>query len=148
MMGLIFQAYIGLMSPIMYLKMEERDITIPELHFSMAWGGFHQVIVYISKLLTIDYDGNLRLHSLNYGTGLWKINWEAVLVLCEVHGICGRNGICVNTHNLPKCSCPPGYEMADPGNWNKGCKPRFNKTCSGSQQLMTFVEIPHVDLWV
>ncbi|MBA0601373.1 hypothetical protein Gorai_004553, partial [Gossypium raimondii] len=37
--------------------------------------------------------------------------------------------------------------MTDPSNWNKGCKPRFNKTCSASQQPMTFMEIPHVDFY-
>ncbi|KAG8500803.1 hypothetical protein CXB51_002989 [Gossypium anomalum] len=100
----------------------------------------------IKRRLTIDYDGNLRLYSLNYVTGLWTITWEAVLQQCQVHGICGRNGICVNTPN-PKCSCLPGYEMTDPSNWNKGCKPRFNKTCSAFQQPMTFMEIPHVDFY-
>ncbi|KAA3463815.1 Apple-like protein [Gossypium australe] len=100
----------------------------------------------IKSRLTIDYDGNLRLFSLNYVTGLWMITWEAVLQQCQVHGICGRNGICVNTPN-PKCSCLPGYEITGPSNWNKGCKPRFNKTCSASQQPMTFMEIPHVDFY-
>ncbi|MBA0756508.1 hypothetical protein Gogos_022231, partial [Gossypium gossypioides] len=33
----------------------------------------------IKRRLTIDYDGNLRLYSLNYVTSLWKITWEAVL---------------------------------------------------------------------
>ncbi|MBA0638367.1 hypothetical protein Godav_022001 [Gossypium davidsonii] len=37
--------------------------------------------------------------------------------------------------------------MADPSNWKKCYKPRFNKTYSGSQQLKTFVEIPHVDFY-
>ncbi|MBA0872008.1 hypothetical protein Goshw_004598, partial [Gossypium schwendimanii] len=78
---------------------------------------------------------------------LWKITWEVVLELRKVHGICGRNGICVNTPNLPKCSCLPGYEMADPSNWKKCYKPRFNKTCSRSQQLKTFIEILYVDFY-
>ncbi|MBA0601372.1 hypothetical protein Gorai_004552 [Gossypium raimondii] len=33
----------------------------------------------IKRRLTIDYDGNLRLYSLNYVTGLRTITWEAVL---------------------------------------------------------------------
>ncbi|XVE96942.1 hypothetical protein REPUB_Repub02eG0267600 [Reevesia pubescens] len=97
------------------------------------------------RRLTMDYDGNLRLYSLNNETGLWKITWEALVQLCKVYGICGRNGICVYTPK-PKCSCPPGYEMADPSNWNKGCKPRFKRTCSRSQQLK-FVEIPHMNFF-
>ncbi|KAJ6992914.1 receptor protein kinase ZmPK1 [Populus alba x Populus x berolinensis] len=57
--------------------------------------------------------------------------------------VCGRNAICVNTPE-PKCPCPPGYEITEPGNWNKGCKPLFNVTLFQSQQVK-FVELPHVD---
>ncbi|CAK7343898.1 unnamed protein product [Dovyalis caffra] len=99
----------------------------------------------IKRRLTMDYDGNLRLYSLNNDTGLWMVSWEALSQLCHVHGICGRNGICVNTPE-PKCSCPPGYEITEPGNWNKGCKPSFNETLSQSQQVK-FVQLPHVEYW-
>ncbi|KAK8993116.1 hypothetical protein V6N11_033220 [Hibiscus sabdariffa] len=99
----------------------------------------------IKRRLTIDYDGNLRLYSLNHTTGLWKITWEAVLQLCHVHGICGRNGICVNTPT-PKCSCLPEYVMTDPTNWNKGCRPRFNMSCSPTEK-MKFRKIPHMNFF-
>ncbi|XP_016673065.1 putative receptor protein kinase ZmPK1 [Gossypium hirsutum] len=95
----------------------------------------------------MDYDGNLRLYSLNIVSGLWTIRWEAVRQLCSVHGLCGRNGICVYTPE-PKCSCPPGYEMADPSNWNKGCKPRFSRICSSkSPQQVKFVKMRYVDFY-
>ncbi|KAJ6913197.1 hypothetical protein NC651_015642 [Populus alba x Populus x berolinensis] len=97
----------------------------------------------IKRRLTMDYDGNLRLYSLNNNTGLWVTSWEALSQLCNVHGVCGRNAICVNTPE-PKCSCPPGYEITEPGNWKKGCKPLFNVTLFQSQQVK-FVELPHVD---
>ncbi|KAJ0088669.1 hypothetical protein Patl1_31787 [Pistacia atlantica] len=74
----------------------------------------------IKRRLTMDYDGNLRLYSLNNLTGSWMISWQAIMEQCKVHGICGRNGICVSTPE-PKCSCPPGYEVTEPDNWNKGC---------------------------
>ena len=99
----------------------------------------------IKRRLTMDHDGNLRLYSLNNETGLWAISWQALSQLCNVHGICGINSICVNTPD-PKCSCPPGYEITEPGNWNKGCKPMFNSTLSQSQQVK-FVLLPHVDFW-
>ncbi|KAB5552097.1 hypothetical protein DKX38_009408 [Salix brachista] len=99
----------------------------------------------IKRRLTMDYDGNLRLYSLNNDTGLWVTSWEALSQLCNVHGVCGRYAICVNTPE-PKCSCPPGYEITEPGNWNKGCKPLFNETLSQSQRVK-FVELPHVDYW-
>lgn len=99
----------------------------------------------IKRRLTMDHDGNLRLYSLNNETGLWVISWQALSQLCNVHGICGINSICVNTPD-PKCSCPPGYEITEPGNWNKGCKPMFNSALSQSQQVK-FVLLPHVDYW-
>ncbi|XP_039068017.1 putative receptor protein kinase ZmPK1 [Hibiscus syriacus] len=101
----------------------------------------------IKRRLTMDYDGNLRLYSLNMVSGLWTITWEAVMQLCSVHGLCGRNGICVYTPK-PKCSCPPGYEMADPSNWNKGCRPMFSRICSLQYpQQVKFVKLPHVDFY-
>ncbi|KAJ0027663.1 hypothetical protein Pint_35316 [Pistacia integerrima] len=45
----------------------------------------------------MDYDGNLRLYSLNNLTGSWMISWQAIMEQCKVHGICGRNEICVST---------------------------------------------------
>ncbi|TXG58691.1 hypothetical protein EZV62_016520 [Acer yangbiense] len=96
----------------------------------------------IKRRLTMDYDGNLRLYSLN-GNGSWMISYEALRQQCNVHGICGNNGICVYTQE-PKCSCPPGYEVMEPGNWNKGCKPKFNRTCS---KQVKFIELPHVDFY-
>ncbi|KAK1562923.1 hypothetical protein Q3G72_019164 [Acer saccharum] len=96
----------------------------------------------IKRRLTMDYDGNLRLYSLNVN-GSWMISYEALRQQCNVHGICGRNGICVYTQE-PKCSCPPGYEVMEPGNWNKGCKPKFNRTCS---KQVKFIKLPHVDFY-
>ncbi|XP_017977300.1 PREDICTED: putative receptor protein kinase ZmPK1 [Theobroma cacao] len=99
----------------------------------------------IKRRLTMDHDGNLRLYSLNNGTGLWTVSWKAVMQQCLVHGLCGRNGMCIYAPE-PKCSCPPGYEMDDPSNWNKGCKPRFTRSCSHSQQVR-FVKIQHADFY-
>ncbi|KAM2935973.1 hypothetical protein COP2_033623 [Malus domestica] len=97
------------------------------------------------RRLTMDYDGNLRLYSLESTTGLWVVTWEAMTELCKVHGICGRNGICINTPQ-PKCSCPPGYEVADTSDWKEGCKPMFNRLYLRSQQVK-FVQIEQVDFY-
>ncbi|KAJ4979183.1 hypothetical protein NE237_009963 [Protea cynaroides] len=85
------------------------------------------------RRLTMDYDGNLRLYSLNESNGLWNISWEALQQQCYVHGLCGRIGICVYTPE-PKCPCPPGFEMSDLQDWNQGCKPKF-------------LELPQVDFY-
>ncbi|XP_031375847.1 putative receptor protein kinase ZmPK1 [Punica granatum] len=101
----------------------------------------------IKRRLTINHDGNLRLYSLNESNGTWAVTWEALKGMCKVHGVCGRNGICVYTPE-PKCSCPPGYQMNDPTNWNSGCKPKFNVTCSNfTSDKVRFVELPQTDYY-
>ncbi|GAB4856807.1 hypothetical protein Ancab_014725 [Ancistrocladus abbreviatus] len=96
----------------------------------------------IKRRLTMDHDGNLRLYSLNHSAGVWIVTWEALQQLCSVHGICGRNGICINTPQ-PKCSCPPLYKPIDSTDLSKGCKPKFGRSHSDSQ----FVELPHTDYY-
>ncbi|XP_042475319.1 putative receptor protein kinase ZmPK1 [Macadamia integrifolia] len=100
----------------------------------------------IRRRLTMDYDGNLRLYSLNESNGLWNITWEALQQMCYVHGLCGRNGICVYTPE-PKCSCPPGYEMSDQQDWNQGCKPKFDHQNCDPNRKVRFVKLPQVDFY-
>ncbi|KAI6675141.1 hypothetical protein NL676_003047 [Syzygium grande] len=98
----------------------------------------------IKRRLTMGHDGNLRLYSLDDQSGSWAVTWQALPSQCMVHGICGRNGICVHTPE-PKCTCPPGYEMKEPSNWNKGCKPKFNFTCCSKSRDVKFVALPNTD---
>ncbi|KAK1276998.1 putative receptor protein kinase ZmPK1 [Acorus gramineus] len=101
----------------------------------------------IRRRLTMDYDGNLRLYSLNESDGSWSVTWMALSNMCKVHGLCGRNGICIYEPGL-QCSCPPYYEMTNKSDWTKGCKPTFNLTCDPShQKTTTFIELPHSDFW-
>ncbi|KAJ4971783.1 hypothetical protein NE237_004882 [Protea cynaroides] len=99
----------------------------------------------IRRRLVMDYDGNLRLYSLNESTMSWVVSWEALSKQCNVHGLCGRNGICVYTLK-PQCSCPPGYEINDPQDWNKGCKPMFNQSCNQAQNVR-FLELPKTEFY-
>ncbi|CAL4903940.1 unnamed protein product [Urochloa decumbens] len=100
----------------------------------------------IKRRLTLDYDGNLRLYSLNESDGSWYVSWMAFSQLCDIHGLCGWNGLCVYTP-APACTCPHGYAVRDPDNWSKGCKPLFNITCGYIGQRMGFVHIPWTDFW-
>ncbi|TVU35607.1 hypothetical protein EJB05_17505, partial [Eragrostis curvula] len=99
----------------------------------------------IKRRLTIDYDGNLRMYSLNRSSGSWIISWEAIAKMCDVHGLCGQNGIC---QFLPSfhCSCPQGYEMTDPQNWNKGCQPKFSRSCDNTEEF-EFIKLPQTDFY-
>uniref|UniRef100_A0A0E0GP68 Receptor-like serine/threonine-protein kinase n=1 Tax=Oryza nivara TaxID=4536 RepID=A0A0E0GP68_ORYNI len=66
----------------------------------------------IKRRLTLDHDGNLRLYSLSNGE--WLVSWVAISQPCNIHGLCGPNGIC-HYSPTPTCSCPPGYEMNSHG---------------------------------
>ncbi|KAJ8427903.1 hypothetical protein Cgig2_012239 [Carnegiea gigantea] len=108
-----------------------------QLHFNASDVGLG-----IQRRLAMDPDGNLRLYSLHDSSGSWVITWQAIGKLCDVHGLCGRNGICVYAPD-PTCSCPPQYEPVDLTDWRKGCKRKFERTCNDSE----FVELTHVDYY-
>uniref|UniRef100_A0A7N0UDR8 Receptor-like serine/threonine-protein kinase n=1 Tax=Kalanchoe fedtschenkoi TaxID=63787 RepID=A0A7N0UDR8_KALFE len=104
----------------------------------------------LKRRLTLDTDGNLRMYSLDNGTGTWSVSWQAVRALCKIHGVCGRFGVCIYGP-VPKCSCPIGYQVINPLNWNQGCQPMFNLTCSStgaswSEEVM-FVPLPNTDYY-
>ncbi|KAL5216251.1 hypothetical protein ABZP36_007652 [Zizania latifolia] len=97
----------------------------------------------VMRRLTLDYDGNLRLYSLDAAAGRWHVTWVAVARQCDVHGVCGRYGICAYRPG-PTCSCPDGYVATDPSDWSKGCRRRFDVRCD---EPFVFPEMPHTDFW-
>ncbi|XP_031267807.1 putative receptor protein kinase ZmPK1 [Pistacia vera] len=95
------------------------------------------------RRLTLDYDGILRLYSLDDSTGLWKISWIPVdLYNCHVHGLCGENGICVCSPQST-CICPDGFNRNNPSDWSKGCSPSFNLTCDPTK--LNFMQLKSTD---
>ncbi|KAJ0088675.1 hypothetical protein Patl1_31781 [Pistacia atlantica] len=95
------------------------------------------------RRLTLDYDGILRLYTLDDSTGLWKISWIPVaLYNCYVHGLCGENGICVYSPQST-CICPDGFNRNDPSDWSKGCSPSFNLTCDPTK--LDFMQLNNTD---
>ncbi|KAJ1259675.1 hypothetical protein BS78_10G174000 [Paspalum vaginatum] len=98
----------------------------------------------IMRRLTLDYDGNLRLYSLNKADRKWSVTWMAFPQLCKVRGLCGENGICVYTP-VPACACAPGFEVIDPSDRSKGCRPKSNITCD--VQKVKFARLPHTDFF-
>uniref|UniRef100_J3MBK7 non-specific serine/threonine protein kinase n=2 Tax=Oryza brachyantha TaxID=4533 RepID=J3MBK7_ORYBR len=82
---------------------------------------------HVMRRLTLDYDGNLRLYSLNETIGSWSVSWMAFSRVCQMHGVCGINSVC---NYLPKlhCSCLQGFEVIEPSDWSKGCKRKADIT--------------------
>ncbi|KAK9167796.1 hypothetical protein Scep_002987 [Stephania cephalantha] len=100
------------------------------------------------RRLTIDYDGNLRLYSLDEKQGEWIVSWQAIHQMCKVHGICGVNSLCVHGIHGKRCSCLPGFKEkhSTDHDWSYGCQPKFNHSYQfGSYS--DFVELPYVDFY-
>ncbi|CAI9099772.1 OLC1v1036636C1 [Oldenlandia corymbosa var. corymbosa] len=110
------------------------------MNFDVVDAGFG-----IKRRMTLDFDGNLRVYSLNNLTGVWYVSWQALSTPCSIRGLCGRNGICIYSPE-PKCSCPPGFVVSDPSDWNKGCKPTFNLSHPINQPVK-FVKISDADYY-
>ena len=101
----------------------------------------------VKRRLTLDPDGNLRLYSLNDSDGSWSVSMVAMTQPCNIHGLCGPNGIC-HYSPRPTCSCPPGYATRNPGNWTEGCMAIVNTTCDlYDKRSMKFVRLPNTDFW-
>uniref|UniRef100_A0A0C9S462 Receptor-like serine/threonine-protein kinase n=1 Tax=Wollemia nobilis TaxID=56998 RepID=A0A0C9S462_9CONI len=96
------------------------------------------------RRLTMDFDGNLRLYSLDKQNRSWRITWIALPEQCRVHGYCGPNGLCVYTPK-PKCMCLPGFEMVDPTDWFQGC--RLIKELSCGPKSTKLLRLPYTDYY-
>ncbi|GJN00831.1 hypothetical protein PR202_ga18049 [Eleusine coracana subsp. coracana] len=113
----------------------------------------------VMRRLTLDYDGNLRLYSLNTSSGHWSATWMAFQRVCEIHGVCGRNSLCTYIPKLG-CSCLKGFEMIEPSDWTKGCRRNVNltskwnwskegsgKTNNTDSKQFSFRKLCGIDFW-
>ncbi|KAM7277843.1 hypothetical protein ACFE04_004977 [Oxalis oulophora] len=88
----------------------------------------------IQRRLTLDFDGNLRLYSLNE-EDKWVVSWQAISNPCTIHGSCGENSVCRHVNTLGRnCSCLPEFKMINESDWSYGCKQNFITPKSGDVQ--------------
>ncbi|KAJ8623742.1 hypothetical protein MRB53_032272 [Persea americana] len=97
------------------------------------------------RRLTMDYDGNLRLYSLDERTRNWEITWQAISEVCTIHGLCGPNSLCAYPPDRIRCSCPPGFNLKDDTDWSLGCEPVFNLSCDPLESK--FIALPDTDFY-
>ncbi|KDP41680.1 hypothetical protein JCGZ_16087 [Jatropha curcas] len=98
------------------------------------------------RRLTLDFDGNLRLYSLEEENRTWSVTWHATSKPCRIHGACGPNSICIYDRNLGrKCTCPPRFKMKNQTDWSYGCEPEFKIPCK--KKDVGFVKLHHVDFY-
>ncbi|ERM93823.1 G-type lectin S-receptor-like serine/threonine-protein kinase At1g34300 [Amborella trichopoda] len=92
------------------------------------------------RRLTLDPDGNLRVHSLDPRLNGWVVAWQAVQEACSIIGTCGLGSVCTKLKpgpSPPACICPPGFE---PG--GQGCTRRLPL---GTSARTTFLRLDHVN---
>ncbi|KAL6001254.1 hypothetical protein ACLOJK_006986 [Asimina triloba] len=95
----------------------------------------------VSRRLTLDIDGNLRLYSLDPASGAWKIVWQAIQELCKIHGSCGPNFVCTNNGSDAKtCSCPAGFQITANGGCDRKIKLSTADPSSSRFLRMDFVK--------
>ncbi|XVF36345.1 hypothetical protein REPUB_Repub19eG0050500 [Reevesia pubescens] len=100
----------------------------------------------IHRRLKIDFDGNVRLYSLDEREEKWVVSWQAYLRTCKIHGTCGPNSACSSSpSNGRKCSCIPGYKMKNHTDWSLGCEPEFDLSCNESEA--GFIRLSHTEFY-
>ncbi|KAA8526105.1 hypothetical protein F0562_007795 [Nyssa sinensis] len=98
------------------------------------------------RRLTLDFDGNLRLYSLEEASGTWTVSWQAMLKPCRIHGGCGPNSLCsYDPGSGRKCNCLPIFKMKNHTDWSYGCEPEFNLSCNKTQA--TFLQLSSADFY-
>ncbi|KAI8015848.1 putative receptor protein kinase ZmPK1 [Camellia lanceoleosa] len=97
----------------------------------------------IQRRLTLDFDGNLRLYSLDEKTGNWTVTWQAMADPCRVHGLCGPNSICSYGSGSGRgCSCLPGHKIKNQSDWSYGCEFEYN--LPDDDRKASFVSVDHM----
>ncbi|XP_024526507.1 G-type lectin S-receptor-like serine/threonine-protein kinase At1g34300 [Selaginella moellendorffii] len=74
----------------------------------------------LTRRLTVDDDGNLRIYTLDEINKRWIITWQAVLLECNIFGKCGRFGICTYRPTAT-CTCPLGFHPTNASDSSQDC---------------------------
>ncbi|KAJ0917369.1 putative protein kinase RLK-Pelle-SD-2b family [Helianthus annuus] len=85
------------------------------------------------RVLRLDVDGNIRLHSWSKNSTSWKLVWQAVENQCDVFATCGLTGICAfNESGSPVCKCPVSLSSVS----SSKCLLPYKQSCkSGSSMI-------------
>lgn len=93
------------------------------------------------RVLRLDVNGNLRLHSWSKNSTSWKLVWQAVENQCDVFATCGLTGICAfNESGSPVCKCP---FLVSPVSSSK-CLLPYQQSCESGSSM---VKLDHTSLY-
>ncbi|PIN13631.1 Serine/threonine protein kinase [Handroanthus impetiginosus] len=98
------------------------------------------------RRLKIDYDGNLRLYSLDENLGIWVVSWQAIFSSCGIHGTCGPNSLCSYDPRIGRvCSCLNGFKIKNHDDFSLGCEPEFELSLNKSE--LTFIKVSQANFY-
>ncbi|KAM7252166.1 hypothetical protein ACFE04_024049 [Oxalis oulophora] len=105
--------------------------------------------VVVLRRLTLDFDGNLRVYSLDEKSGDWLVSWQAIPQSCAIRRSCGPSSLCSYIPDIGKtCNCLPGYKFADNQDLTAGCVPEIEIPCGNNTGLdVGFYHLSHVDFY-
>nr|GEV61764.1 G-type lectin S-receptor-like serine/threonine-protein kinase SD3-1 [Tanacetum cinerariifolium] len=93
------------------------------------------------RILRLDVDGNLRLHSWSKNSTSWKLVWQAVENQCDVFATCGVTGICAfNETGLPVCKCPFSLSAVP----SSKCLLPYQQSCKSGSSM---IKLDHTSLY-
>ncbi|KAJ9559382.1 hypothetical protein OSB04_013996 [Centaurea solstitialis] len=108
--------------------------------------------------VTLDFDGVFTqyYHPKAFtNDSRWEIVWSYPENIClsfhgaEGSGACGFNSVCsLDQDNRPKCECPRGFSLLDPGDPYGDCKPYYFPNCDERElklDAFEFVELTDID---
>ncbi|XP_024532358.1 G-type lectin S-receptor-like serine/threonine-protein kinase At1g34300 [Selaginella moellendorffii] len=96
----------------------------------------------VMRMLKLEPSGNLRIYSLSTDNSSWNIVWQAMLLECQIHGVCGPFGLCTYAPRST-CVCPPGFHFIDPQDHHQGCTydVPLQLSCNGSSNHHDWVRV-------
>ncbi|XP_016486771.1 G-type lectin S-receptor-like serine/threonine-protein kinase LECRK3 [Nicotiana tabacum] len=93
-------------------------------------------------LMKIDVDGILRVYSHSLSQQNSSAIWSSTYDRCDPKGLCGLNGYCINIDDQVNCSCLPGFDFVNPGNWTAGCERNFPaETCRLKEKTSKYYDM-------
>ncbi|KAK1420733.1 hypothetical protein QVD17_22563 [Tagetes erecta] len=93
------------------------------------------------RVLRLDVDGNLRLHSWSKNSTSWKLVWQAVENQCDVFATCGLTGICAfNESGSPVCKCMFSVSTVS----SSKCLLPYQQSCESGSSM---VKLDHTSLY-
>ncbi|GAV74413.1 Pkinase domain-containing protein/S_locus_glycop domain-containing protein/B_lectin domain-containing protein [Cephalotus follicularis] len=103
------------------------------------------------RRLKLDFDGILRVYSLEESSRTWIVSWQAISQSCAVRRSCGPNSLCSYLPDFGKtCTCLPGYKVKDSADLTSGCELDIHIPCNGNgnnNSGVGFLHLAHVDFY-